>query len=161
MHYKRQKKAVSAGWGNGSFISFHMMQVTCTFFQKCSKFDAGSILINATNSKDKSSLLTTELISLFSWVSVPVFASLRSRGRVSGTLYDLYHLYFSAEVMVQSTRKARGHFMAFTEITIHPIECKPGNTSFSFVTVKAKMDNTDFPFHHFCRSFFAAVCLLT
>ena len=96
-----------------------MMQVNCTFVQKCSKFDAGSISINATNPEHKSSL--NNRVDFFFQVGfgVPVFASFRGRVRVSSTLYGLYHLYFSAEMMVPSMRKATGRL----EITMHLAEC--------------------------------------
>ena len=56
-----------------------MMQVNyCTFVQKCSKFNAYSILMNATNSKHKSSTLMTGLAfaSVYIRFEVPVLASM-------------------------------------------------------------------------------------
>ena len=49
-----------------------------------------------------------------------LYVSLR---RVRRTLYDLYFTYFLPEVIMKSTRKARGHYVRLILTGMHMIEC--------------------------------------
>ena len=46
---------------------------------------------------------------------------------VRRTLYDLYCLYSSLEVMVKFTRRAMGHFVTLIEYGMHLISCISGH----------------------------------
>ena len=50
-----------------------------------------------------------------------------SRRKARRTLYDLDCPYFSPEVMVKFTRKARGYFVTLTESSMHLMECISGH----------------------------------
>ena len=52
------------------------------------------------------------------------------RRRVRRTLYDLYILYFSPEVMVKFMRKTKGHSVTLTQGEMHLITCISGQNWF-------------------------------
>lgn len=110
-----------------------MFSAPLTYFQKCMKLDARSILINVTKCPANSECeppLCNFRVSICVWVifkvriRAPVFVSLSYR-----TLYDLYFLHFLPEVMVKFMRWAREHLVMLIEIGMHLIECISGHNS--------------------------------
>ena len=51
-------------------------------------------------------------LSFFFWDAFLITVFVYLRGRIRSTLCDLFRPYFSPNVLVKLTRKARGHFVA-------------------------------------------------
>ena len=106
----REKSCVHSAIGFGFGFASHWLKNWCESFEPITKRSNRNHVITF------DSHLKTTLKVRF---GATVFASLRRR--VRRTLFGLYCPYFSPNVMVNLTRRVRGHFVTLIEVSVHLI----------------------------------------